>query len=117
MDVAGPPSLLNPFRPPGNLPVHVTIEEPKTEPTLCERTIKILQPIILAAIRPFPEAHRAMSLALMQFVVPKSVTWALPSCQRIAIKRKTKKNAKQIGTIANCGNQRAGQFLYPFATL
>ena len=50
------------------------IEETKTEPTLCERTIKILQPIILAAIRPFPEAHRAMSLALMQFVVPKPVT-------------------------------------------
>ena len=50
------------------------IEEPETEPTLCERTIRILKPVILAAISPFPEAHRAMSLALMQFVVPKPVT-------------------------------------------
>ena len=48
--------------------------EAEAETTLCERTIRILQPIILAAIKPFPDAHRAMSLALMQFVVPKSVT-------------------------------------------
>jgi hypothetical protein len=46
----------------------------KAETTLCERTIAILQPIVLAAIRPLPEAHRAMSLALMQFAVPEAVT-------------------------------------------
>ena len=49
-------------------------QEADAETTLCERTIQILKPIILAAIRPFPEAHRAMSLALMQFVVPNAVT-------------------------------------------
>ncbi|HYI92417.1 MAG TPA: hypothetical protein VEX68_02645 [Bryobacteraceae bacterium] len=47
------------------------VSESEDEITLCERTIKILQPIILSAIRAFPEAHRAMSLALMQFV-PKT---------------------------------------------
>lgn len=57
-----PRTILNPVVP-----------ETEDETTLCERTIAILKPIILAAIRPFPEAHRAMSLALMQFV-PKPAT-------------------------------------------
>ena len=46
----------------------------KPEATICERTIAIITPVVLAAIRPFPEAHRAMSLALGQFIVPQAVT-------------------------------------------
>jgi hypothetical protein len=53
---------------------HPATPEATAEAGLCERTIANLQPIILAAIKPFPEAHRAMSLALMQFAVPKAVT-------------------------------------------
>ena len=53
---------------------HPVTPETKTESTLCERTIAILQPFILAAIKPFPEAHRAMSLALMQFAIPQAAT-------------------------------------------
>ena len=53
---------------------HPVTPEATAETTLCERTVAVLQPIILAAIKPFPEAHRAMSLALMQFTVPEGAT-------------------------------------------
>ena len=44
------------------------------ESTLCKRTIAVLKPLILNAIKPFPEAHRAMSQALMPFIVPQAAT-------------------------------------------
>jgi hypothetical protein len=33
--------------------------------TICERTLDILQPVIFAALRPFPEARQALCLALL----------------------------------------------------
>ena len=34
---------------------------------LCERTVSILQPVIVNALEPFPEASHAVSLALIDF--------------------------------------------------
>lgn len=48
------------------------VAEPVT--TLCERTLDILHPIILNTLRPFPEARRALSLALWRYVHPEPVT-------------------------------------------
>ena len=47
---------------------------PEVSTTLCDRTVSILAPIILKAIEPFVDAHRAMSLALAPFIVPHVVT-------------------------------------------
>lgn len=35
--------------------------------SLCERTIGILQPIVFKALKPYPEARRALYLALRKF--------------------------------------------------
>ena len=42
--------------------------------TLCERTIAILHPIIWKALKPFPEARKQLSLALLQFAGPEPAT-------------------------------------------
>ena len=41
------------------------IAEPAT--ILCERTVAILQPIIVKALEAFPEAGHSVSLALLEF--------------------------------------------------
>ena len=38
---------------------------------LCERTLDILQPVIYNALRAFPEASRALSLALLTLAHPE----------------------------------------------
>ena len=47
---------------------------PEVSTKLCDRTVAILAPIILKAIEPFVDAHRAMSLALAPFIVPQAAT-------------------------------------------
>ena len=40
--------------------------------TLCERTLEILHPIIWKALKPFPEARKALSHAFRAFAKPAS---------------------------------------------
>ena len=41
---------------------------------ICERTLDILHPVIFNALRPFPEASRALSLALLTLARPEPAT-------------------------------------------
>ena len=47
--------------------------QPDSPETLCERTIAILHPIIWKALKPFPEARKALSHAFKQFGQPEAV--------------------------------------------
>jgi hypothetical protein len=47
-------------------PVTLKVEDNSSK-NLCERTIAILQPIIWNALKPFPDARYALSLALLAF--------------------------------------------------
>lgn len=38
---------------------------------LCERTLDVLYPVMLEALRPFPEARQALALALQALIQPE----------------------------------------------
>ena len=50
---------------PRTIPNEPKPENPQT--LICERTLDLLQPVFLEALRPFPEARRALRTALLEF--------------------------------------------------
>ena len=64
-----PRTVWNPEEPevPSKSPVKREVRADRPD-TLCERTIEILHPIIWKALKPFPEARKALSLAFREFV-------------------------------------------------